>query len=148
MPAVVSGEDLHLPHLARAIACADVREFSIRRGDQEAFRTVNAPPEDARPFWDIAPSQPALVVRRHPETGARHLDLLQWGLVPHWTKDLTAARRPANARAETIATAATFRSAFAPGGAWCRRTPGTSGRRPPPASSPMLSRGPTANSSR
>jgi putative SOS response-associated peptidase YedK len=27
------------------------------------------------------------VIRRHPETGARHLDLLTWGLLPYWTKE-------------------------------------------------------------
>jgi len=27
-----------------------------------------------------------MVVRRHPETGDRHLGLLNWGLLPSWTK--------------------------------------------------------------
>lgn len=39
------------------------------------------------PSWNVAPSQEAMVVRRHPETGERRLDLLKWGLVPHWSKD-------------------------------------------------------------
>ena len=76
------------------------------------FRTTNPLPDMAQPSWNIAPSQPALAVRRHPETGARHLDLLLWGLVPHWTKDLKAARRPINARAETIASSPMFGRAF------------------------------------
>jgi putative SOS response-associated peptidase YedK len=110
--------------------------FRSAEAIKRVFRTVNSPPEDARPSWNIAPSQPALVVRRHPETGARHLDLLQWGLVPHWTKDLTAARRPANARAETIATAAMFRSAFAsrrclvPADAWYEWQATAAGKQP------------------
>lgn len=53
------------------------------------------------------------MVRRHPETGERRLDLLTWGLVPHWTKDLEAARKPINARAETVATSDMFRAALA-----------------------------------
>ena len=65
------------------------------------------------PSWNIAPSQEAPVIRRHPQTGQRHLDLLQWGLLPHWTKDPGSARRPINARAETIASSAFFRDAFA-----------------------------------
>ena len=77
------------------------------------FRTTNPLPEVAQPSWNIAPSQPALAVRRHPETGARHLDLLLWGLVPHWTKDLKAARRPINARAETVVSSPMFGRAFA-----------------------------------
>ena len=76
------------------------------------FGTVNPLP-DTVPTWNLAPGQDALVVRRHPETGARHLDLLRWGLVPHFTKDLAHARRPINARAESVATSGIFRGAFA-----------------------------------
>ncbi|OYV86606.1 MAG: DUF159 family protein, partial [Acidiphilium sp. 21-68-69] len=32
---------------------------------------------------------------------------------PHWTKDLKKARRPINARAETVATSPMFNQAFA-----------------------------------
>jgi len=39
-----------------------------------------------------------MVVRRHPETGERHLDLLNWGLLPCWAKD--------PARAEIVASPA------------------------------------------
>jgi putative SOS response-associated peptidase YedK len=76
------------------------------------FRTVNALPNVA-PSWNIAPSQDAMVVRRHPETGERHLDLLPWGLVPHWSKDPPKTKHPINARAETVATSGMFRRAFA-----------------------------------
>ncbi len=75
------------------------------------FKTSGAVP-NAAPSWNVAPSQPAMVVRRHPETGERRLDLLTWGLVPHWTKDLAKARKPINARAETVATSPMFREAF------------------------------------
>jgi putative SOS response-associated peptidase YedK len=64
------------------------------------------------PSWNLAPSQHALVVRRHPETGIRRLDALKWGLVPHFTKDWKATTRPFNARAETIAASGMFRGAF------------------------------------
>ena len=66
----------------------------------------------AEPNWNVAPTQDALVVRRHPETGERHLDLLRWGFMPSFTKDPAQARRPINARAETVATSAMFRQAF------------------------------------
>jgi hypothetical protein len=42
----------------------------------------------------------------------RHLDLLRWGLLPYLTKDPVHARRPINARAETVATSDMFRRAF------------------------------------
>ena len=75
------------------------------------FGTTNPAP-NAAPSWNLAPTQDALVVRRHPE-GARHLDVLAWGLLPHWTKDPAKARRPINARAETVASSGMFRGAFA-----------------------------------
>jgi putative SOS response-associated peptidase YedK len=64
------------------------------------------------PSWNLAPSQYAMAVRRHPETGTRRLDALRWGLVPFFTKDWKATTRPINARAETIATSGMFRGAF------------------------------------
>ena len=45
------------------------------------FGTVNPLPNLAL-SWNVAPTQDAAVVRRHPDTGARHLDLLRWGLLP------------------------------------------------------------------
>jgi putative SOS response-associated peptidase YedK len=76
------------------------------------FRTVNALP-NAMATWNLAPSQEAMVIRRHPETGERQLDLLKWGLLPNWTKDPAKARCPINARAETVASSGMFREAFA-----------------------------------
>lgn len=79
---------------------------------RRAFGTVGAPP-DVAPTWNMAPSRPAPVVRLHPESGARHLDLLRWGLVPHWAKQRNATSRPINARSETVASAPMFRDAYA-----------------------------------
>ena len=76
------------------------------------FRTAN-PTVNHPPSWNVAPSQAAMVVRRHPASGERHLDLLRWGLVPHFTADLKAARKPINARSETAATSPMFRDALA-----------------------------------
>ena len=63
--------------------------------------------------WNMAPSRDAPVIRVHPETAKRRLDLVRWGLVPHWTKDLKTTRQPINARGETIAATPMFRDAFA-----------------------------------
>ncbi|WP_288036991.1 SOS response-associated peptidase [Acidiphilium sp.] len=75
------------------------------------FKTAGPAP-NAAPSWNVAPNQPAMVVRRHPRTGESHLDLLTWGIIPRWTKDLAKARKPINARAETVATSPMFRDAF------------------------------------
>ena len=54
-----------------------------------------------------------MVIRRHPESGERHLNLLRWGLVPRFTEDLKACKRPINARSEIVATSDMFRRAIA-----------------------------------
>jgi putative SOS response-associated peptidase YedK len=76
------------------------------------FRTVDPVP-NAPPRFNVAPTQESLVVRRNPETGARHLDLLRWGLVPIWAKDATIGARMINARAESLADRPAFRDAYA-----------------------------------
>jgi putative SOS response-associated peptidase YedK len=75
------------------------------------FRTAGPVPNIA-PNWNLAPTQDAMVVRHHPATGERRLDVLRWGLVPHFTKDLKAARKPINVRAETAAASGMFRGAL------------------------------------
>ncbi len=76
------------------------------------FRTSGAVPNLA-PSWNVAPTQDAMVVRRHPETRERRLDLLRWGLIPSWTPDLKAARKPINARSETAGVSGMFKAALA-----------------------------------
>jgi putative SOS response-associated peptidase YedK len=76
------------------------------------FGTRNPLP-NLKATWNMAPTMQAPVVRRHPETGERHLDPLVWGFVPQFTKALTEARKPINARGETVATSGMFRAAFA-----------------------------------
>lgn len=44
---------------------------------RELFRTAGPLPNLA-PSWNVAPTQSAPVVRRHPETGDRHLDPLRF----------------------------------------------------------------------
>ena len=76
------------------------------------FATVNPLP-NLEPTWNMAPTMDAPVVRLRRESGERHLDALKWGLVPYFTKDLKKARKPINARSETIAKSGMFREAFA-----------------------------------
>lgn len=60
--------------------------------------------------YNIAPSQPVGVVRAVQD--ARRLDLMTWGLVPHWAKDRKIGNRLINARAETVAEKPAFRAAY------------------------------------
>ncbi len=74
------------------------------------FRSAGRP--NLPPNRNVAPTQSAAVIRRHPITGERRLDTLQWGLIPHLTTDLKTARKPINARSETVATSGMFRDAL------------------------------------
>jgi putative SOS response-associated peptidase YedK len=76
------------------------------------FRTVDPVPNHPARF-NVAPTQASLVVRRNPETGARHLDALRWGLVPLWAKDVAIGSRMINARSESLAEKPAFRDAYA-----------------------------------
>jgi putative SOS response-associated peptidase YedK len=64
------------------------------------------------PRYNIAPSQAVLVIRQD-EAEKRILDVMQWGLVPSWVKDLDSWKSNLiNARAETVGEKPSFRGAF------------------------------------
>ena len=93
---------------------------------------------DARPSWNVPPTRSILAVADVPDVpdrsdacgtdGAdtqsppgdsstspavhRELGRYRWGLVPSWAKDPSMATRTFNARAETVASKPSFRSAF------------------------------------
>src|SRR5436190_1415847 len=58
------------------------------------------------------PGKMSRVIRRHPQTGERHMDWLTWGLLPHDTLDPATAPRPIHARAETVLQVPAFADAF------------------------------------
>jgi putative SOS response-associated peptidase YedK len=66
-----------------------------------------------RPRYNAAPSQELLVIRENRKTGERSLDLIKWGLIPHWFTDPRGGRRPINAKAESVSKLPTFREAYA-----------------------------------
>jgi len=63
--------------------------------------------------YNAAPSQELMVIRQNHKTGERSLDLLNWGLIPHWCSDPRGGRRPINAKAESVSRLPTFRDAYA-----------------------------------
>lgn len=74
----------------------------------EAFGLDAAPA--LAPRYNIAPTQPVLVVRRESPAGPRRAALLRWGLIPAGGPE--PGRPLINARAETAATLPSFRDAF------------------------------------
>jgi putative SOS response-associated peptidase YedK len=75
------------------------------------FETTNPVP-NAPARYNASPTQDLAVVRYNPATKARSLDLLRWGLVPLWAKDLSFGARCINARSESITRTPAFREAF------------------------------------
>ena len=61
------------------------------------------------PRYNIGPDQVAPVVMIE---GRKVLQMMRWGLVPHWARDDAPHRRNINARAETLAEKPTFRDSF------------------------------------
>jgi len=64
------------------------------------------------PSWNVAPTDSLPVVRYDPKAGQRSLDMLRWGLIPYWAKDMKVGFANINAKAEGIETRPAFREAF------------------------------------
>jgi putative SOS response-associated peptidase YedK len=64
---------------------------------------------DWEPRYNIAPTQPVLVIKRAGASMVRNASLIRWGLIPAWAADSTGAARTINARAETAASKPSFR---------------------------------------
>ena len=119
----------------RARLSSDVSEIKL------VFRI---PPErpipNFPPSWNVAPTDSVPVVRYDPKAGQRSLDLLRWGLIPYWAKDIKVGFANINAKAEGIETRPAFRDAFERRRCLVPVDNFRSGRRPRPGSSPMQSR--------
>jgi putative SOS response-associated peptidase YedK len=89
----------------------------VRRGDKqkiaEWFHAEANPAELAMPDADynVSPTTHQPIIRQSRETEQREMVLARWGLVPFFTNDLKDIKglSTINARAETIATAKTWR---------------------------------------
>jgi putative SOS response-associated peptidase YedK len=60
------------------------------------------PTPNTAPSWNVAPTDPLPVVRYDAKAGERSLDVMRWGLVPFWAKDLKVGFSNINAKAEGI----------------------------------------------
>ena len=91
--------------------------------------------DDLQPRFNISPSQKVLGLcweeRERPVW-----KYLQWGLVPHWAKDVKSAYRTINARAETLKEKPSYREAYKkrrcliPANGYYEWVPGTDGKQP------------------
>ena len=91
----------------RARLSSDVSEIKIVFGVPPERPTPNFAPS-----WNLAPTDPAPVVYYDAKDGGRRLEVMRWGLIPYWAKDIKIGFSTINARAEEIDTKPTFREAF------------------------------------
>jgi putative SOS response-associated peptidase YedK len=117
----------HCPknRIAAALAAGAVRvQFAAMCGrarlssDVSEIKLVfSIPPERAVPnfpaTWNLAPTDPLPIVRYDPRTGERSLEVMRWGLVPYWAKDVKIGYSTFNAKAEGIDARPAFREPFA-----------------------------------
>jgi putative SOS response-associated peptidase YedK len=73
---------------------------------------LHRPTPNIAPSWNVAPTDPLPVVRYDAKAGERSLDVMRWGLVPFWAKDLKVGFANINAKAEGIESRPAFREAF------------------------------------
>ena len=59
-------------------------------------------PEAVPARFNIAPAQSVLTVCCNDQDGDRTANLMRWGLIPHWAKDVSVSYKMINARAETV----------------------------------------------
>jgi putative SOS response-associated peptidase YedK len=91
----------------RARLSSDVSEIKL---------VFSIPPERPAPnfaaSWNVAPTDPLPVVRFDARDGQRSLDVMRWGLIPYWARDIKIGFSTINARGEEIDTKPAFREAF------------------------------------
>ena len=91
----------------RARLSSDVSEIKIAFG---------IPPQRPTPnfaaSWNVAATDPLPVVRYDAKEHQRSLEVMRWGLVPFWAKDIKVGFANINAKAEGIENKPAFREAF------------------------------------
>ena len=91
----------------RARLSSDVSEIKLVFGIPPERPTPNIAPS-----WNLAPTDPAPVVYSDAKDGGRRLEVMRWGLIPYWAKDIKIGFSTINARAEEVDTKPAFREAF------------------------------------
>jgi putative SOS response-associated peptidase YedK len=79
----------------------------------ELFEALDETNSELLADYNVAPTDPAPIVRVSQRVGGRVLSIARWGLVPPWATDLRGGARMINARAETVATSSAYGPSFA-----------------------------------
>jgi putative SOS response-associated peptidase YedK len=98
------------------MVCAMCGRYATTRTAVDLTRVFDAEDETEEslaPDYNLAPTDPAPIVRVSPDRGARVLSVARWGLVPPWAADARTGLKMINARSETLTTSRVFAPAFA-----------------------------------
>lgn len=85
---------------------------TVTANPEELFQRFQLP-STTRPFikrYNLAPGQEGPIVVSNKR--GRRLQMMVWGLIPHWTKDLRTLRKMINVRSESILDKPYFRGAL------------------------------------
>src|SRR5260370_17325462 len=93
----------------RARLSSDVSEIKLVFSIPAERPTPNIPAN-----WNAAPTEDVPLVRYDARAGQRGLDVMRWGLVPFWAKDIKVGFANINAKAEVIHTKPALREPSAP----------------------------------
>ncbi len=87
--------------------------FALYASKEQLERKFQVPlPFPTAPRYNIAPTQPILLLRYDAERAQKEWAFCRWGLVPRWAEEPSIGSRMINARAETVAEKPAFRNAF------------------------------------
>ena len=93
------------------VVCNRYRLTHSKQYLAERFQVADDEIEE-RPRYNIAPTQPVLIVRKEQGKKVRHFTTMRWGLIPSWAKDMSIGNRTLNARSETVTTTPAFRDSI------------------------------------
>lgn len=94
-----------MPMCGRYIFTEEPRKL-YRRYDVGASKKIQL---ETQAMYNIAPGSLVPVVTRN---SLNTIEIMKWGLIPHWAKDPKIGYKLINARAETVAQKPSYRSSF------------------------------------
>lgn len=87
--------------------------YSLTRSQKQLMEEFDAYGEaEVPPRYNIAPTQPVVVIRQDAREPVRKLSTVHWGLIPSWAKDPSIGFKTVNARSETASATPSFREPF------------------------------------
>jgi putative SOS response-associated peptidase YedK len=86
---------------------------SARSSSSSRSRSSTGP--NTAPSWNVTPTDPLPIIRYDARAGERSMDLMPWGLVPFWAKDIRVGFSNIKAKGSEVITV----------GAMIRRLPPT-----------------------